>query len=69
MDDYSLITNTFLSNENSLKILPNEDESQTNKFIQVACGMYHSVGLKENGTVVIWGNNLYKQRDKEIIKS
>ena len=31
------------------------------RFKEIACGSFHSVGLREDGTVVTWGNNNMKQ--------
>ena len=33
------------------------------EFIQIACGDKHSVGIREDGTIVTWGNNSYNQYD------
>ena len=32
-------------------------------FVEVASGIYHSLGLKEDGSIVAWGYNLYGQCD------
>ena len=31
--------------------------SPSEKFTEIACGENHSIGIKEDGTVVTWGNN------------
>ena len=30
-------------------------------FVEVSCGTWHTVGLKEDGTIVVWGRNNYSQ--------
>ena len=30
---------------------------------RIACGAYHSVAIKEDGSVVTWGSNTSEQRD------
>jgi alpha-tubulin suppressor-like RCC1 family protein len=39
------------------------DLSEKEYFTDIACGMYHSIGLKEDGNIIIWGNNIFGQRN------
>mmetsp|Transcript_17197 Transcript_17197/g.55803 ORF Transcript_17197/g.55803 Transcript_17197/m.55803 type:complete len:153 (-) Transcript_17197:7-465(-) len=32
-------------------------------FVAIACGTFHSVALRDDGTVVTWGSNGFHQRD------
>ena len=36
-----------------------------NNVVAIAAGEYHSMALQKDGTVVIWGDNSYGQRDNK----
>jgi alpha-tubulin suppressor-like RCC1 family protein len=30
-------------------------------FVKIACGVHHSVAIKDDGSIVTWGNNQFNQ--------
>eukprot|EP00635_Sarcinochrysidales_sp_CCMP3193_P010561 CAMPEP_0118916738 /NCGR_PEP_ID=MMETSP1166-20130328/16667_1 /TAXON_ID=1104430 /ORGANISM="Chrysoreinhardia sp, Strain CCMP3193" /LENGTH=199 /DNA_ID=CAMNT_0006856651 /DNA_START=100 /DNA_END=699 /DNA_ORIENTATION=+ len=40
-----------------------DDAPTGDGFVAIACGGYHSVALRDDGTVVTWGSNSLRQRD------
>ena len=48
-----------------IEIIEDYIKTKFNSNKTIACGEFHSVGIKEDGTVVTWGNNRYNQRNGE----
>lgn len=73
-------TCAFVINENKkIIIFGNRDNNciedfyrvklENEKFTKITCGQFHSFALKEDGTLVGWGNNRYGQIDFESINN
>lgn len=43
-------------------IFPQKNSDTVEKFNSVVCGGYHSVGIREDNTIVIWGDDSHNQR-------